>query len=286
MDGLGTSLFQSLQDVLTSLQNVPEDEEELLFQSHRIDELLRFLNNLLTDNTLEITTGDILNISNLFSAFADVREQVKNACRKKRIKSTECTVIFSELSKSSEPGRPKFSIQKDVLEELRGLGFSWVKISEMLGVSRWTIARRVEEFDLSELRRFSDISDQEIDNIIKDFISIHGATSGYRFIAGFFHSKGIKIQRRRIRESLHRVDPENVVSRWGAVISRRTYYVPWPNSLWHVDGHHSLIRWKFVIHGCIDGKSRKIMFLHCSANNRAETVRTLFLDAISQNGQC
>jgi len=29
--------------------------------------------------------------------------------------------------------------------------------------------------------------------------------------------------------------------------------VPWPNSLWHIDGHHSLIRWGFVVHGCVDG---------------------------------
>ena len=54
----------------------------------------------------------------------------------------------------------------------------------------------------------------------------------------------------------------------------------WPNSLWHLHGHHSLIRWKFVIHGCCDGK---IMYLKCSTNNLAETVRNLFLTAVDQN---
>ena len=88
------------------------------------------------------------------------------------------------------------------MEELRGLGFSWAKIAEMLGVSRWTVTRRVDEFDLSDLKRFSDISDEEVDAIIKDYIDRHGTTSGYRLIAGLFHSKGIKIQRRRVRESL------------------------------------------------------------------------------------
>lgn len=34
-------------------------------------------------------------------------------------------------------------------------------------------------------------------------------------------------------------------------ISRRAYCVPGPNSLWHIDGHHSLISWGFVIHGAI-----------------------------------
>ena len=45
-----------------------------------------------------------------------------------------------------------------------------------------------------------------------------------------------------------------------------------PNSLWHVDGHHSLIRWVFVIHGCIDGFSKLILYLHCATDNSAETV--------------
>ena len=62
------------------------------------------------------------------------------------------------------------------------------------------------------------------------------------------------------------------------------YQVPWPNSLWHLDGHHALIRWKMVIHGCMDGYSRRIMFLRCSANNLAETVLELFLDAVRMDG--
>jgi hypothetical protein len=31
------------------------------------------------------------------------------------------------------------------------------------------------------------------------------------------------------------------------------YEVAGPMSLWHVDANHKLIRWKFVIHGGIDG---------------------------------
>ena len=33
------------------------------------------------------------------------------------------------------------------------------------------------------------------------------------------------------------------------------------NSLWHIDGHHSLIRWHVVVHGGIDGFSRMITYL-------------------------
>lgn len=45
-----------------------------------------------------------------------------------------------------------------------------------------------------------------------------------------------------------------------------------------------LFRWKFVIHGCIDGFSRKIMFLRCNGNNQADTVLDLFLEAVNVHG--
>ena len=40
------------------------------------------------------------------------------------------------------------------------------------------ISRRVDEFGLSSLLMFSDISDNELDNLVKDFMSRHGATTG------------------------------------------------------------------------------------------------------------
>ena len=58
------------------------------------------------------------------------------------------------------------------------------------------------------------------------------------------------------------------------------FFVPWVNSLWHPSGHRSLIRWGFVLHGYIDGYSRRIIFLHCSTNNLSPTVLGHFDSAI------
>lgn len=49
-----------------------------------------------------------------------------------------------------------------------------------------------------------------------------------------------------------------------------------------MDGNHKLIRWRMVIHGCIDGFSRLITFLKCSNNNKADTVLQSFLPAIER----
>ena len=45
-----------------------------------------------------------------------------------------------------------------------------------------------------------------------------------------------------------------------------------------------ILRWKFVIHGAIDGYSRLITFLQCSTNNKSETVLQYFVKAAVEYG--
>lgn len=98
-------------------------------------------------------------------------------------------------------------------------------------------------------------------------------------VQDFLKSLGFRLQRRRVRASISRVDPHNSRIRWAIVVSRRAYSVQGLNGLWHIDGHHSLVNWGFVIHGGIDGFSRLIVYLHCSNKNRKETVTHLFRSA-------
>ena len=46
----------------------------------------------------------------------------------------------------------------------------------------------------------------------------------------------------------------------------------------------SLISWRFIVHGGIDGYSRLPVFLKCSTTNTAEKVFEYFLDAVSRYG--
>ena len=177
---------------------------------------------------------------------------------------------------SGSVGRPKLEIPEETLLEFRSLGFTWKQIAGMLLVSRWTLRRRVKELNIEDACGYSDLSDDELDNIIRQFVQQHGTFVGYPIVSGHLKSINLRIQRRRIRESLARIDPGSVSLRWAVVVSRRSYSVAGPNSLWHIDGHHSLVNWGFVIHGAIDGFSRCIVYLHCSTNNRSETVADLF----------
>ena len=79
---------------------------------------------------------------------------------------------------------------------------------------------------------------------------------------GFLMSKGFKVQWARIRDSMWRVDPTGLVLRTTQLntVRRRKYSVPGTLALWHIDGNHKLIRWRFVVHGGIDGFSRRVVF--------------------------
>ena len=58
---------------------------------------------------------------------------------------------------------------------------------------------------------------------------------------------GIKVPRIRLRATIHNVDHENTVARRSTVVKRRVYSVSHPNAVWHIDGNHKLIRWRFVV---------------------------------------
>jgi len=285
-------------DVEKFLMFVIEKSEENRLRQENRDVSENFLSDLLTHLDLLGKTVQLLheigNISslspedtktwhNLENVFSEIENEFIAMYNHVSTDTTLTCQLLIQKVNTKRPGRPSYFIPKDSLVELRGLHFSWLKISQMFGVSRWTVMRRVQEYGLSGLQQFSVISDREIDEIIRDYMSRHGCTTGEPFMSGYFRSLGMHVQRWRIRAAINRVDPRNTALRWGALVSRRRYFVQWPNSLWHIDGHHSLIKWKFVIHGCCDGKSRKIMFMRCSTNNLAKTVLNHFKDAIKDN---
>ena len=183
-------------------------------------------------------------------------------------------------------GRPSFIIEEEELRKYAGMGFSVKTIASIYGVCRKTISRRFNQFNLrNDFPTNSGMSTDELDDQVADVLK-QFPNSGIRNTKGHLLSKGIGATWDEVRCSLWRVDPEGILNRAIArrVIQRRVYWVPGPLALWHIDGNHKLIRWGFVVHGGIDGFSRKITFLRCNTNNRAETVLNLFLDAVNLFG--
>lgn len=141
--------------------------------------------------------------------------------------------------------------------------------------------RRVNEYGITS--DLSSISDFELDEKILSVVSFF-PSCGQKSIDGRLKSNGIRVSRKRLRESLRRVDSMGVQQRLRHALHRRVYSVAAPNDLWHIDGYHKLIRWCVVIHGGIDGYSRLLMFLKASTNNRADTMLHVFEEGVVEFG--
>lgn len=175
-------------------------------------------------------------------------------------------------------GRPKVDVDLEQLSMLLDLNITWEAISSLLDVSVSTLKRRAKESGLD--KSYTNISDAELESLVQDYLLV-SPTAGEVLIQGNIRSMGLRIQRERIRKAIHSIRGPQHCSQ---PIVRRVYSVPGPNSLWHIDGNHKLIKWRLVIHGCIDGYSRLITYLQCSINNRAATVLTAFLHACETYG--
>ena len=182
----------------------------------------------------------------------------------------------------SAVGRPRLDVDLNDILELRKLNYTWTKIAAILGISRSTLYRRLEQGGVSP-DDHTPLTDQQLDEVIISLKESH-PNDGEVLIQGHLVTMGIKVTRQALRASIHRVDHDNVIARRRQVIRRRVYSVPHPNAVWHIDGNHKLIRWRFVIHGAIDGFSRTVIYVRCADNNRACTVLGYFRDGVLRFG--
>ena len=202
-------------------------------------------------------------------------------------------IQYGKRIRDEGPGRPSLDVTKDQLEFLRSMHFSWQKIAQLLQVSVSTLQRRRRAFGIdNQLEQFSDISDHDLDTIHRELTAADGNSSGgfltpninrQRFM-GALRNRGIRVQHRRVSQCLRRVDLTITALTWRLVIYRHKYNVPTPNALWHFDSAHKLIRWKLIVHVCIDGFSRLLIYCTCCDNNRAETVLKLFREGTQTYG--
>ena len=144
-------------------------------------------------------------------------------------------------SYSGGPGRPRMEISREQLEYLVENDISIPDIAQVLGVSVSTVKRRLREFGISSTERKTPISDTDLDAAVRGIQRMF-PNAGYRRVQSQLFLNGIKVAQRRVREAMHRTDPEGVAMRWLSITPRAVYCVSGPLALWHIDGNHKLIR--------------------------------------------
>lgn len=204
-----------------------------------------------------------------------------------------------ERIRSGRPGQPRYDIDLDMVLFLRGVGAKFKDIAKSLGISTKTLRNHLQRAGIVATRRtLTVINDHQLDEVISGFVAMH-PFSGVSIAKGYLDSIGIHIPKRRVNESMRRVDPigvliryvslpfsltllidPNVFCRWSTAIRRRVYKVRGAQALWHMDGNEKLHRWGFYVHGCVDGHTRYIVYLECRSNKSASTVAKIFVDGV------
>ena len=101
-------------------------------------------------------------------------------------------------------GRPRYEIGRDQLQYLLDVGFRVPDISRVLGISQRTVWRRIQEHSIDVNVLYADICDEDLDAVVSDVQSSF-PNCGQRMLNGHLRSRGIVVQRQRLRELILQV---------------------------------------------------------------------------------
>ena len=122
----------------------------------------------------------------------------------------------STLNKDSNrnhAGRPKTNLDLQHAVHLHNLGNTWKCIAEAIGVSRQTLYNHLHDADISSTRpSHSLITDEGLDKHVSELSNLH-PLAGVTIMSGHLESRGILVSRKRVQDSLKRVDPVGVLLR-------------------------------------------------------------------------
>ena len=79
---------------------------------------------------------------------------------------------------------------------------------------------------------------------------------------------------------MREVDPRGVELRKHRRLHRRTYVSPGANFCWHINGYDRLKPFGFSMHGCVDGFSRRILWLEVQRSNKNPRLIARYTDCI------
>ena len=148
-----------------------------------------------------------------------------------------------------------------------------------------TLKRRIKKYGLQ--RKNSDYDLDVVRDAVRSLLDGPGCCRGYRAIWHTLQMNGITVPRVVVAELLRELDPVGVQERSRHRLKRRVYRNPGPNYSWHSDGYDKLKPYGFPIHGCIDGWSRKILWLYVmQSNNQPNNIGMYYLEAVQQYNGC
>lgn len=126
----------------------------------------------------------------------------------------------------------------------------------------------------------------DVRNAIRAELRGPGQLFGYRTMWLALQQKHkLRVKRDDVMRLLQELNPQGTEQRTRRRFVRRSYHSLGPNYLWHVDGYDKLKPFGFAISGCIDGFSRRVLWLICGpTNNDPAVIAHNFITTIQRLG--
>lgn len=169
-------------------------------------------------------------------------------------------------------------------------GHSYAVILDMLmeyhgiKISLRTLKTQLKNAGMFRRQNYSSLND--VRNAIRAELRGPGQLFGYRTMWLALQQKHkLRVKRNNVMRLLQELNPRGTEQRTRRRFVRRSYHSMGPNYLWHVDGYDKLKPFGFAISGCIDGFSRRVLWLICGqSNNDPAVIAHNFLTTVQRLG--
>ncbi|KAL2087589.1 uncharacterized protein LOC109138370 [Larimichthys crocea] len=168
------------------------------------------------------------------------------------------------------------------------LGMKYKDILKSLALEGFIISER----HLHRLLRARSLHRRRYDldagiDFIVDQLQGSGKDHGYRWMYTKCIQHGIRIRKEDVRILLSLLDPVASQLRRTRRLSRRQYFAQGPNFVWHIDSYDKLKPYGICLNGCIDGFSRKVMWLRAArTNSDPKVIGGYFVETLERCGGC
>lgn len=134
-------------------------------------------------------------------------------------------------------------------------------------------------------KEFSDLA------VLVEFINNQLRGSGqlheYRWMYAKCREHGLRARKEDVRRVLRELDYNGVSQRQSRRLRRRRYFARGPNFIWHIDSYDKLKPYGICINGCIDGFSRKIIWLNAyTTSSDPKVIGGYYVEAVQRLGGC
>lgn len=103
------------------------------------------------------------------------------------------------------------------------LGLNWQGIASLFGIDRRTLFRHRERLGIPS-RDYTTLSNERLMSIVRQILA-NTPNAGETYVRGSLRSRGLRVQRWRVRQVLQEIDPIGRCLRRSQAIRRRIYHV-------------------------------------------------------------